>query len=241
MTTINVSGTSVTVHEAGAGAEPFLLLHGGAGPVSVLPFAELLADRRDARVYVPTHPGFDGTPRPDGLASVAGLAALYAALLDALGVQQATVIGNSIGGWVAAEMALLGGVRLRRAVLVNAVGAEVPGQPITDVSGLTPGQLAELSFHDPARSPVGRKPDLAALAAYTGMAMTDPGLLARLAKVEVPVDVVWGESDGIAPPGYGRAYAEAIPGARFTLLPGAGHLPQLEAPERLLADRKSVV
>ncbi|MEU0555051.1 alpha/beta fold hydrolase [Dactylosporangium sp. NPDC006015] len=228
----------VTFLELGAGAEPFLLLHGGAGPRSMLPFAGLLAASRDARVIVPTHPGFAGTPRPAGLTTVAGLAALYAGLLDRLDVGAVTVLGNSIGGWVAAELALLRSPRVDRVVLVNAVGLDVPEHPVTDVSGLTPAGLAALSFHDPARFPPDPdrpKPDLAALAAYTRMSMTDPGLRDRLAAVDLPVHVVWGESDGIAPPDYGRAYAKAIPGARFTLLPGAGHLPQLEAPDRLLA------
>jgi pimeloyl-ACP methyl ester carboxylesterase len=123
-------------------------------------------------------------------------------------------------------------------VLANAVGIDVPEHPITDVSTLTPDQLRRLSFHDPDRfppDPTRPGPDLATLAAYTGMRMTDPGLRDRLAGLHLPVQVVWGESDGIAVPAYGRAFAEAIPGARFTLVKGAGHLPQLEAPEELLA------
>ena len=237
-TTVHDLGrASVTVLERDR-TQPFLLLHGGAGPFSVAPFADLLADRRHARVIVPTHPGFAGTPRPDNLAGIAALAELYADLLDRLDVRDVTVIGNSIGGWIAAELALLGSPRVSGLVLVNAVGIDVPEHPITDVSTITPDQLRRLSFHDPDRfppDPTRPGPDLATLAAYTGMRMTDPGLRDRLAGLDLPVQVVWGESDGIAVPAYGRAFAEAIPGARFTLLPGAGHLPQLEAPEALLA------
>ena len=195
------------------------------------PLAELLTARGD-RVLVPTHPGFDGTPRPDGLASIPALARHYDEMLDR---DDVTVIGNSIGGWVAAELALLGNPRITKAVLVNAVGLDVPEHPVTDVSNLTGAQLAALSFHAPELRPVGPGPDVEALRAYTGMRMTDPTLRERLAGVKVPVHVVWGASDGIVGPAYGRAYADAIPGAEFTLLPEAGHLPQLEAPERLLA------
>jgi pimeloyl-ACP methyl ester carboxylesterase len=211
-----------------------LLLHGGAGPHSMTGFGDLLTARLGADVLVPAHPGFAGTDRPAHLTSIPALAQHYADLLDRLDRTDVTVIGNSIGGWVAAELGLLAPGRLRRVVLVNAVGLDVPGHPIADVRGLTPEQLGALSFHDPARFPVRSGPDVSALAAYTGMSMTDPTLRDRLAQMDLPVSVIWGASDGIAGPAYGRAYADAIPGATFTLLEGAGHLPQLETPEALL-------
>ncbi|HEY8815905.1 MAG TPA: alpha/beta hydrolase, partial [Candidatus Dormibacteraeota bacterium] len=77
-----------------------LLLHGGGGPQTVLPFAERLASVRPARVITPTHPGFAGTPRPDSLTTVRGLAELYTRLLDELDLSRVTVVGNSIGGWI---------------------------------------------------------------------------------------------------------------------------------------------
>ncbi len=91
------------VTERGEG-NPFLLLHGGAGPISVSRFADLFAERYPVRVITPTHPGFARTPRPEGLNSVKGLARLYAAFLDQLNVSDVTVIGNSIGGWIACEL-----------------------------------------------------------------------------------------------------------------------------------------
>jgi pimeloyl-ACP methyl ester carboxylesterase len=235
-------GVPVTVRERD-GARAFLLLHGGAGPASVAGFGDLLAAREGARVIMPTHPGFDGTPRPEAVRTIRDLAGLYAALLDRLDASGVTLLGNSIGGWVAAELALLGSPRVAAAVLVDAVGVVVPGHPVTDITGLAPEQLRALSFHDPSRAPVpggaGPTPELvagnmAALGTYGGRSMTDPTLLARLADLDLPVHVVWGAADGIVTPEYGRALAAAIPGARFTLLPEAGHLPQIEAPERLL-------
>ncbi|MEV6636241.1 alpha/beta hydrolase [Actinoplanes sp. NPDC051470] len=218
--------------------QPFLLLHGGAGPHSVTGFGDLLAARLNTRVLMPTHPGFAGTDRPAGLAGIPALAALYADLLDRLDVWDVTVAGNSIGGWVAAELALLGSPRVSGAVLINAVGLEVPDHPITDISGLSPAQVQALAWKDPGRvppNPAQPGPDFAALAAYTGMTMSDPALGDRLADLDLPVKVIWGAADGIAGPDYGRAYAAAIPGATFTLIEDAGHLPQLEAPEELLA------
>jgi pimeloyl-ACP methyl ester carboxylesterase len=217
--------------------QPFLLLHGGAGPFSVAGFGDLLAARWNTRVIIPTHPGFAGTPRPDTLAGVGALARVYADLLDTMDIWDVTVIGNSIGGWIAAELALLGSPRVSGAVLVDAVGIEVPGHPVTDVSGLKPDELRALSFYDASRfppNPAAPGPDLAALGAYTGMSMADPGLRARLETLELPVHVVWGDSDGIAGLEYGQAWAAAIPGATFTVIPQAGHMPQLEAPEQLL-------
>src|SRR5579875_1368548 len=100
----------VTVTERGQG-RPYLLLHGGAGPQSVDSFAALLAGSTGARVLTPLHPGFGGTPRPDALATMGGLAQLYTGLLDHLDLTGVTVIGNSIGGWIAAEIALLNSPR----------------------------------------------------------------------------------------------------------------------------------
>ena len=92
----------LVVEDRGEG-QPFLLLHGGAGPASVSRFASLLSERHKVRVITPTHPGFARTKRPDELNSIKGLAQVYAALLDRLGVRGVTVIGNSVGGWIAAE------------------------------------------------------------------------------------------------------------------------------------------
>jgi pimeloyl-ACP methyl ester carboxylesterase len=244
ITADGIGPVPVSFGDQGTGAG-VLLLHGGAGPQSVTGFAGLLADARPARVITPVHPGFAGTPRPAGLNSPAGLARLYAALLDELGLTDVTVIGNSLGGWIAAETALTGSARIGGVVLVDAVGIEVPGHPVADFFSLTLDQVAELSYHDPGRfriDPAAMSPEQRdamagnrqALADYAGTAMTDPGLRARLGQVTAPTWVVWGDSDRIADPGYGQEYAAAIPGARFRLLPGTGHVPQIESPERLL-------
>lgn len=231
----------ITRTDTGDG-QPFLLLHGGGGPMTVAGFAGRLAEH--ARVITPVHPGFAGTDRPPGTDSPAALAAAYVELLDALDLTDVCVIGNSLGGWVAAEIALLGSPRVGSVVLVDAVGIEVPGHPVPDFFALSPAEVAQRSWFDPSRAvdpttlPAAVQATLpgnrAALAVYGG-SMQDPTLLPRLSAVAVPTLVVWGEADRIGDVDYGRAYAAAIPGAHFALLPGAGHLPQIETPDPLLA------
>jgi pimeloyl-ACP methyl ester carboxylesterase len=239
-----IGPVEVTVADYGSG-QPFLLLHGGAGPQSVTGFAEMFAAAHDVRVLVPTHPGFGGTPRPEALNSVGGLAALYNALLGQLGLQDVTVIGNSIGGWITAEIALLKSPRVSGIVLIDAVGIEVPGHPVADFFSLTMDQVFQLSFRnpgpfriDPATLPPAAQAiaagNRAAISVYAGTAMTDPTLAGRLGALEVPALVLWGRSDGIVDVDYGRAYAAAIPMARFQLLPDTGHSPQLETPDQVI-------
>ena len=144
-----------------------------------------------------------------------------------------------------AEMALAGSARITGVVLVDACGIEVPGHPVADFFSLTVDQVAEFSYHDPgpfridpAAMSAGQRAVMAgnreALAVYGGTTMTDPGLRARLGRIAVPALVLWGDSDRIVDPDYGRAYAAAIPGAEFRLLPATGHVPQIETPDQLL-------
>ena len=143
---VGIGPVEVVVEKRGTG-RPFLVLHGGAGPQSVAGFAELLAEK-GGLVVTPTHPGFGGTERPDGLNTVASLAALYVTLLDDLELENVTVIGNSVGGWIAAEMALLKSPRMSRLVLLDAVGIEVDGHPVANVAGLS-GPAASHRAHAP--------------------------------------------------------------------------------------------
>jgi pimeloyl-ACP methyl ester carboxylesterase/mannose-6-phosphate isomerase-like protein (cupin superfamily) len=249
LTVDGLGPTPVTFTEYGSG-RPVLLLHGGAGPFSVAGFAELLSSSEPARVIVPVHPGFDGTPRPDQLSSVASLAAVYAELLRDLGLSDVCVIGNSIGGWIAAELALAESAapdcRVSSVVLVNAAGLHIAEAPAADFFALTLDQVFDLSYFNPdafridlATLPDERKATMAAnraaLLAYGGHATADPGLLGRLPAITIPTLVVWGAADRMIPPAHGQAYADAIPGAQFRLIEHAGHLPQLEAPAELLA------
>lgn len=241
---VPLNPVEVTVDERGAG-HTFLLLHGGGGPQTVSGFADLLATEREARVITPVHPGFGGTTRPDELTSIASVAAVYAGLLDQRDLEDVTVVGNSIGGWIAAELALLQPSRITSLVIVDGVGIEVAGHAVVDFFSLTMEQVAAHSYHNPAafRIDPGSLPpaaqaimagNRAALAVYGGQSMSDPGLAARLGAMSVPTLVIWGEADRIADVDYGRAFAAAIPNGQFRLLRGTGHLPQIETPDQLL-------
>jgi pimeloyl-ACP methyl ester carboxylesterase len=248
LTVTGIGPVPVTYTESGTG-QPVLLLHGGAGPFSVAGFATLMS-AADYRVIVPVHPGFDGTPRPPELTTIAGLAAVYASLLRELDLTDVCVIGNSIGGWIAAELALAESAaadcRVNSVVLADAAGLQIDRAPIPDFFALTLDQVAELSYFNPdafrinpAALPAERVAAMtanrAALLEYAGTAMADPGLGDRLTAIAVPVLIVWGAADRMIPVEHGRAYAGAIPGAHLRIITHAGHLPQLEAPDELLA------
>jgi pimeloyl-ACP methyl ester carboxylesterase len=238
-----VDGLNLRVDEEGSG-RPILVLHGGAGPQSVAGLASALSRR--AHVLVPTHPGFEGEPRPEWFDRLDDLALAYLELLERLDLRDALVIGSSVGGWIASEMAVYDTTRLSRLVLIDAIGIQVEGHPVADVSSLAPDQLLALSFHNPAAfrvDPATVSPEQAKARAENIKTLyvydqklngSDPKLRRRLRRVNIPALVVWGESDRVADPEYGRAYAQALPNARFELIPEAGHLPQLEQPQRLL-------
>ncbi len=232
----------VTFAQQGQG-RPVLVLHGGAGPQSVTEFAAQLAQETHVRVITPTHPGFADTPRPEGLDSVAELATLYLALLEELNLVDVTVVGNSLGGWIAAEMALAGSARIARVALLDAVGIDVPGHPVADVFSMAVPEILRRSFADPAPfavdpaaiGPEARRTaaaNMTALAAYAASPTIPPE---RMAAATSATMVIWGEQDQIADLDYGRAFAAAFPNASLHILSGAGHLPQLEVPEQVVA------
>ncbi|MBV9229819.1 MAG: alpha/beta hydrolase, partial [Chloroflexi bacterium] len=206
-------GLTVRVSEHGSG-RPILVLHGGAGPQSVLGLASALS--RQARVILPIHPGFEGEPRPEWFDSIDDLAFAYLDLLERLDLHDVLVIGSSLGGWIASTMALRDTTRLSGLVLIDAAGIQVEGHPVADVSSLTPDELLALSFHNPAAFRVDpatispeqaqiRTGNIKTLYVYDqGLGMADPKLRRRLRRVSIPVLVVWGESDGVIDPEYGR-------------------------------------
>jgi pimeloyl-ACP methyl ester carboxylesterase len=230
--------------ERESSGRPILILHGGGGPQTVAGIASGLSR---AHTLVPTHPGFGGEPRPEWFDSIDDLALAYLELLERLDLRDVLVVGSSVGGWIASVMALYDTAHLISGlVLVNGVGIQVDGHPIPDVSTLTPDKLSALSFHNPAAFRVdpstitpeqvaGRKANTETLYVYDSKRLGgDPKLRRRLRHVKIPVLVAWGESDRVADLEYGRAYAQSFPNARFELIPEAGHLPQIEQPERLL-------
>lgn len=240
------SSELLVIHEDGdPQSRTAFILHGGGGPRTVAPIVTHLASTMHA--LAPTHPGFDGTSRAESISSVADLAASYLAYLLDRGHADVVLIGSSLGGWIALEMALQAEADERFASVVGAVididgvGVLVEGEPIADFFALTPRELAAIAWHNPDRGFIdptqltdaqrnAAQANARTMAVLAGTGMSDSTLLDRLGAINVPTLVMWGESDGVVTPAYGRAIAQAIPGARFVEIAEAGHLPQLEDP-----------
>ncbi len=238
----------LTLTESGSG-RIVLLLHGGGGPFTVQSIATHLS--QTMHVIVPTHPGWNGTERPAWLSTIPDLARVYVQMLKSQGYQDVLVIGSSMGGWVACEMALHmahhdDAQLLTGLVIIDATGVEIAGQPIRDFYALDARGIAEYSYHDPARFYVDpatippaqaarQRANMATMRIFAGDQMYDPTLLTRLGQIQLPTLVLWGDSDRIVTPAYGRAFAAAIPHARFTTVSAAGHLPHFEQPEATFA------
>jgi pimeloyl-ACP methyl ester carboxylesterase len=243
-------GLKVTISESGDAAAAdgagVLVLHGGAGAQSVAGLAAALSEH--AYVVTPIHPGFDGTPRVPWADSVADLADAYLDLLAELGLDDVMVIGNSVGGWIAAEMALrdIQG-RIGSMVLLNAIGIRPDnGTQLVDVRTLSPAEISRLAFVNPAFRPdpatmseqqrATAAANQQALRVYAGEQFTfAPKLRWRLHRVTVPVLAAWGEEDGIAPLEFGRTYAASFPNGHFRPIANAGHFPHIEQPAAVLA------
>jgi pimeloyl-ACP methyl ester carboxylesterase len=246
MTDVLAGGVPLSYLDLGAGA-PILVLHGAGGLPPDAPFLGGLA--KHGRVIAPTHPGFGRAELPDWIDSIDDLAYIYLDLLDALDLHDVTVIGFSLGGWLAAEIAIKSTARIARLILVDAVGIKISDRltrDVTDIFATEPAELLRLTFHDPSKAPdlsalsdeavelIARNREASALYTWEPYAH-NPKLVRRLHRIDVPVLLLWGESDGIVTPAYGRAYAERIPGARFEVIAGAGHVPQVEQPEAFVA------
>ena len=151
---LTIHGVALEMVERGKG-RPLLFLHPGHPSGRLDPKAPVLeALAADARVLAPTHPGFGSTPAPRELTTVDDLAYLYLDLLDTLDLRDVVVVGVSLGGWIAAEMAVKSTERISALVLANAVGIK-PGdretRDIADIYAITDKQLADLVWADPAR------------------------------------------------------------------------------------------
>ncbi|MFC8428194.1 alpha/beta fold hydrolase [Streptomyces sp. NPDC057253] len=236
---------SLTMSETGVG-RPVLVLHGGGGPATVTGLAQHLS--RTAHTITPVHPGWDGTPRPAWLTGIDDLARVYLRTLRERELRDVLVVGSSLGGWIAAEMAAHDSAgTISGLVLIDAVGVEVDAEPIVDFFALDARGIAEHSWHDSDRyylDPADlaseelarRQSNMATMRALAGDPyMHDPGLLPRLSRIQVPTLLLWGESDRIVTPAYGAAYAEAFADGRLEIIPEAGHLPHIEQPDAAYA------
>jgi pimeloyl-ACP methyl ester carboxylesterase len=240
---VTVSNIDLEVVRRGAG-RPVLLLHGMQNIHPDAPFLEQLA--RHAEVIAPSHPGFGHSARPADFETVYDLVRLYLEFLESLPQERVVLIGLGFGGWLAAEIAATCSHRLERLVLVDALGIKISDREtpdILDVFNTAPAEVRRRAWHDAARwAPdydamsdaelVVRARNWDALCLYGWHPyMYNPQLKRWLRRIRVPTLVLWGASDGVVTPAYGRAYAGLIPGARFELIAGAGHHPEIEQTE----------
>ena len=227
----------------GAG-RPVLLLHGFQSVDPQARFLDLLG--RHAEIIAPSHPGFGHSARPAEFETVYDLVHLYLEVLESLPYEKVTLVGLSFGGWLAAEVAVKCCHRLDRLVLVDALGIKTSDREtpdILDVFNTSPQEVQRRSWHDPGKwAPdfnamsddqlVVRARSWDSLCLYAWHPYMYNAQLKRwLRRIAVPTLVLWGASDGIVTPSYGRAYGALIPGSRFELIEQAGHHPEIEQPE----------
>lgn len=240
---LTVLGIELETLRRGAG-RPILLLHGFDTIDAEAPFLDRLAGHGE--VIAPSSPGFGNSPRPKDFDTVYDLVHLYLAAVAALPGDGVTLIGLSFGGWLAAEVAAACTHRIDKLILVDPVGLKISDREtpdILDIFNRSPDEVRCRSWHDPDHSApdynamsdeglVVHARNREALCLYAWHPyMYNPQLPRWLGRIDVPTLVIWGESDRVVSPDYGRAYAGMIPGAGFELIAGAGHHPEIEQPD----------
>ena len=247
--TAEVDGIKLQVRSHGTGS-PVVVLHGHELSDAISPFEVKLAQR--FHVIVPSLPGVNKSELPEWLDTVDDLVYLVDDFTNQLGLGPVDLVGHGFGGWVAVETAVRSMAAMRRLVLIDAFGIKVSGPTVRDIQDtyvLTATEVAELAWHDPARATVLKWPGAqgvneqellvllrnrqSVLGFGWSPFMHNPKLLRRLRRVKVPSQLVWGESDRVVLPDYGRAFQAAIPDACFEVIPDAGHYPHWEQPEAL--------
>ena len=243
--TYDISRLETLVFSGGDGA-PLFLLHGEDYFAPDDTFIRLLSQHR--RVIVPSHPGFGPSVLPDWIDNVEDIAHLYIALLDRLDLREVDVVGCSIGGWIAAEMATRSLDLIRKLALVGPVGVKtgpIDRLDVPDIFAMSQQKLDGLLYHDPSSARIdpatmtdeqlatlARNRETLALLTWEPY-MHNTKLRHRLANSKCPALLLRGESDGLISAEYLAAYAGLFPDARTLTIPQAGHLPHREQPERL--------
>ena len=240
---LRVHGIELEVVRRGAG-RTILLLHGFQTIDPEARFLELLS--RHGEIIAPSSPGFGHSPRPQDFDTVYDLVHLYLELLETLPGGKAALIGLSFGGWLAAEVAVACSHRLDRLVLVDPLGIKISDREtrdILDIFNRSHDEVRRESWYDPERfaPDFNAMPDEAlvtyarnreALCLYAWHPyMYNPQLPRWLGRIKAPTLLLWGESDGIVTPDYGRAYSRLIPGSRFEVIERAAHHPEIEQPD----------
>jgi pimeloyl-ACP methyl ester carboxylesterase len=233
-----VEGCKTRILRGGTGT-PLLFLHGANGAGRWLPFMAELAKSFD--VIVPEHPGYGLTDTPAWLDNVGDVANFYLSFMKKLGLENVTLVGTSMGGWIASEIAVRDVARLARLVLVAPAGLRVKGSPPGDLFLWTAEQLTRNLFHSPAlaermlalpisdddRDVMMKNRFTTARLAWSPR-LYNPELEKWIHRIDLPTLILWGRNDALLPVVIAEAFASRIPGSKLTILDECGHLPHVE-------------
>jgi pimeloyl-ACP methyl ester carboxylesterase len=243
---VDVQGLPVAYRRKGAGPAT-LFLHGAGATRMWLPFYERLSEAVD--LVAPEHPGFGDTPMPDWLDGFDDVVLHYRALFDALGLDRVHLIGFSLGGWIAADLAIFYPDRFKSLTLITPAGLRLPEAPMTDFMRMPPEAIPGLLFNDAWQDYLEFLPDPhdldAAIRGY-GEASTfaklawnpryDYKLERRLPNVQLPALVIEPDEDRLVPNAHPRRWAELLPNARLEKVSGqknpTGHGLIMQEPDR---------
>jgi pimeloyl-ACP methyl ester carboxylesterase len=233
-----------TFMRRGGAGQPLLYLHGARGLPGWLPFLAKLADRFD--VIAPDHPGYGRSANPPWLEDIPDIAYFYLELLQRLDLANVHVVGHSMGGWIAAEMAIRSTQRMKTLTLISAAGLRLKGKGSPDMFAMDRDKVIATFFHDPAMvarqmSAVATPEEETLLASNLVTAARiawqprfhNPKLRKWLRRIDVPTHIVWGDSDKVVVPDYAPEFAAAIAGSKVTILADAGHMLHMEKPDAL--------
>ncbi len=240
----------VRVYEGGDGPE-LLYLHGAGGLLKDDPFIAALATR--FRVSAPLLPGFEDSEGGEQLIDMLDFSLHCFDVWDALGLARPLVVGHSMGGMIAAEMAAIAPNDVDRLALVCPAGIWVDDLPIPDLFTALPFELPGLLFHDPAKhagllSAGGNLNDPQFLTSFlvdNSRRMTtagkilfpipDRGLADRLYRVKARTQLIWGSSDRLIPPAYANQFAARLRSAEIVSIAEAGHMVPYEQTAQVVA------
>ncbi|NQV54561.1 MAG: alpha/beta hydrolase [Rhodospirillales bacterium] len=251
---LKIQGADIEVEILGRG-KPLVLLHSEGDYEAASKVVQHLSMKH--KIYMPRMPGFGKSTLPDWARSIDDISYMYLDLLDHYRLEKVPVLGFSVGGWIAAEMATKSCARIGGLGLVGALGVKFGGaydRDIEDIYYHTREKVAAVRFHNLALDP---RADLSGLSERQAIAIArqqehiaklcwdpyfhNPALKYRLSRISVPTLVVWGAKDQLTKPKYGRAYAKRIKGAKFAAIANAGHYPHIEQPDEFLRQLKLFV
>jgi pimeloyl-ACP methyl ester carboxylesterase len=226
----------------GGSGPPVLFLHGANGLPQWLPFFEQIAARCDLRV--PEHPGYGTSDNPAWLRDIGDLAMYYLDFLDGLDEPKVHIVGQSLGGWAAAEMAVRNCTHIASLTLLDPAGIRVKGLLSGDNFIWGPDEAVRNLYYDQSLAdkmlamPVtDEQADIALGNRFTTTKLGwqprwyNPSLERWLHRITVPTLVVWGENDKLFPKEYAARWGERIPGCKVEIIPQCGHVPAIEKPD----------